>query len=193
MSTTNHITAQDFFIKRSDREYLLKQTSKVIWFTGLSGAGKSTLANALEVKLSKSNKLTYILDADNIRLGLNQDLGLSDKDRSENIRRISEVAKLFLDTGTIVIVASISPFKKDREAAKNLIGRENFIEIHVNTPLSICQQRDPKGLYKKSNLGEIINLTGINSIYEAPETPALRINTSIQTIDNSIDAIINLL
>lgn len=162
---------------------------RVIWFTGLSGSGKSTLANALEAVLHGQGKRTYILDGDNIRQGLNKDLGFTDADRVENIRRIAEVAKLMLDAGLIVITAFISPFRREREMARELIGSENFVEIHVSTPLDVCEQRDVKGLYKKARQGLIPNFTGINSPYEEPENPDLTVIGSDGPLEVSLAAL----
>lgn len=151
---------------------LVERKSKpVVWLTGLSGSGKSTLANHLELALSKRGVQVYVLDGDNVRSGLNSDLTFSDEDRKENIRRIAEVAKLFSDSGTIVITAFISPFIEDRENAKKIIGEDNFIEVHVDTSLDVCESRDVKGLYKKARSGEIPNFTGIDSPYEEPTKP----------------------
>ncbi|AVA25715.1 adenylyl-sulfate kinase [Rhizobium sp. NXC24] len=158
-------------ITRQDRERLNEHQGKVIWFTGLSGSGKSTLANALEMELHNQGKRTYILDGDNIRQGLNKDLGFTDADRVENIRRIAEVAKLMMDAGLIVLTAFISPFRREREMARELIGLENFLEVFVDTPLDICEQRDPKGLYRKARDGKLPNMTGVSSPYEAPTSP----------------------
>ena len=160
-----------FSVTRHDREKLGGHAGKVIWFTGLSGAGKSTIANALEVELHRQGKRTYILDGDNIRQGINRDLGFSEVDRIENIRRVAEVARLMLDAGVIVITAFISPFRQDRQLARDLIGTADFIEVFVNTPLAECEARDPKGLYKKARSGQLANMTGIDSAYEAPEHP----------------------
>lgn len=175
---SKNLFPQSFDIARRDREKIKGHQGKVIWFTGLSGSGKSTLANALDCALHEAGKHTYILDGDNIRHGLNQDLGFTDEDRVENIRRIAEVSKLMLDAGLIVMTAFISPFKAERDMARSLIGPENFIEVHVNTPLEICETRDPKGLYKKARAGVISNMTGINSAYEAPTSPDICINTA---------------
>ena len=174
----DHIFPQALSLSREHRESLKGHPGKVIWFTGLSGSGKSTLANALDQALHQAGKHTYILDGDNIRSGLCSDLGFSDADRVENIRRIAEVSKLMLDAGLIVMTAFISPFRADREMARELIGTKNFIEVYVNTPLDVCETRDPKGLYKKARAGLIPNMTGINSAYEAPMTPDFTIGTS---------------
>lgn len=155
-------------VTKEERQQLLKQKSPVIWLTGLSGSGKSTIANELAIKLQQEGKLAYILDGDNVRMGLNRDLGFSDDDRKENIRRIAEVAKLLSDAGVIVITAFISPFREEREKAKEIIGRDNFIEVFVRTSLETCEKRDPKGLYKKARAGEIPMFTGIDSPYEEP-------------------------
>lgn len=165
-----------FTISREDREKLSGQKALVIWFTGLSGAGKSTLANLLEIELHQRDLRTYILDGDNIRQGLSKDLGFSEADRIENIRRISEVAKLMLDAGLIVITAFISPFARDRALAKELIGADKFFEIYVSTPLEVCEARDVKGLYSKARAGKIPDFSGISSPYEAPSEPFFELN-----------------
>jgi bifunctional enzyme CysN/CysC len=167
-----NVHRQALSITRVDRERLNGHSGKVIWFTGLSGSGKSTLANALEVELHSQGMRTYILDGDNIRHGLNKDLGFTEADRVENIRRIAEVAKLMMDAGMIVMTAFISPFKREREMARELIGSEHFLEVYVSTPLEVCEERDVKGLYKQARAGKIPNMTGINSPYEAPDTPS---------------------
>ncbi len=164
-----NIHKQAHTITRIERERQNGHPGRVIWFTGLSGSGKSTIANALEIALHEKGYRTYILDGDNIRHGLNKDLGFTDEDRVENIRRVAEAAKLMLDAGLIVMTAFISPFRREREMARELIGSENFMEVYVNTPLEVCEQRDVKGLYKKARSGEIPNMTGISSPYEAPE------------------------
>lgn len=167
-----NVHKQAFTIVRVDRERLNGHPGKVIWFTGLSGSGKSTIANALEMELHARGIRTYILDGDNIRQGLNKDLGFTDAERVENIRRIAEVAKLMMDAGLIVLTAFISPFRQEREMARELIGSDSFLEIYISTPLEICEQRDVKGLYKQARQGKIPNLTGINSPYEPPQNPA---------------------
>jgi bifunctional enzyme CysN/CysC len=179
-----NVHKQALSITRTDRERLNGHKGKVVWFTGLSGSGKSTLANTLEIHLHRRGLRTYILDGDNIRQGLNKDLGFTDADRVENIRRIAEVAKLMMDAGMIVMTAFISPFIREREMARDLIGADHFIEVFVNTPLEICEQRDTKGLYKQARAGKIPNMTGINSPYEAPVEPEYEANTHLQPIDS---------
>jgi bifunctional enzyme CysN/CysC len=176
----DNLHTQALSINRTAREHQHGHKGKVIWFTGLSGSGKSTLANLLEVELHKQGKHTYLLDGDNIRQGLNKDLGFTDADRVENIRRIAEVAKLMMDAGLIVMTAFISPFKRERAMAKQLIGEENFIEVFVDTPLEICEERDPKGLYKKARQGKLPNFSGISSPYEVPENPDITIDGSVE-------------
>jgi bifunctional enzyme CysN/CysC len=175
------------YLTGRDREQKFGHRGKVLWFTGLSGAGKSTLANNLERELFGLGIRTMILDGDNLRSGLNKDLGFSEADRIENIRRTAEVAKLMFDAGLVVIVAVISPFNADRAAAKELIGAENFMEVFVATPLDVCERRDPKGLYAKARSGVIPNLTGIGSPYEPPENPALTLDTSRVSLADSIE------
>lgn len=175
----NHIyPIFDKTLQRNDREKLLGQQSKVIWFTGLSGSGKSTLAIALERELNQRGILCYLLDGDNIRTGINNNLGFSEADREENIRRIAEVSKLFVDCGVVTLAAFISPTNEIRKNAAQIIGEENFVEVFVSTPLEVCEQRDIKGLYQKARKGEIRNFTGISSPFEAPENPAISIDTS---------------
>lgn len=173
-----NVHRQALSITRTDRERLNGHRGKVVWFTGLSGSGKSTLANALEVHLHALGYRTYILDGDNLRHGLNRDLGFTDADRVENIRRVAEIAKIMLDAGMIVLTAFISPFRREREMARELVGSENFIEIYVKTPLDVCESRDPKGLYKKARSGQLPNLSGIGSPYEAPENADIGIDCS---------------
>jgi len=188
----NNLHKYSYRIDKSIRQKKFGHLSPVIWFTGLSGSGKSTLANALEYRLFELGYKTYVLDGDNVRIGLNKDLGFSNEDRKENIRRISEVANLFSDSGTLTLTAFISPFIEDRDIARNIIG-ENFIEVWVKANLEICEERDPKGLYKKARAGEIKNFTGIDSPYESPMNPELIIETDKLDIEQSIDSIIDYL
>ena len=185
-----NIHRQATTISRDDRQHLNGHAGKVIWFTGLSGSGKSTLANALEVALHEQGYRTYILDGDNVRYGLNKDLGFTDADRVENIRRIAEVAKLMLDAGLVVMTAFISPFRREREMAKVLVGDADFIEVFVSTTLEVCEQRDVKGLYKKARAGKIPNMTGINSPYESPLNPGLVIDTGAQSLDEDVQTLL---
>lgn len=165
---------------------MLQQKATLIWFTGLSGSGKSTLAVQLEAQLHDLGFKTYLLDGDNIRAGLNKDLSFAEDGRIENIRRIGEVSKLLLDAGVIVLSAFISPFQADRDQVKSIVGEENYIEIFVDTPIEVCEQRDVKGLYKKARAGEVKNFTGIDSPYEAPRNPDVIIPTHTLSIDESI-------
>jgi adenylylsulfate kinase len=187
----NNIIWHHTKITKKDRIKLTDQKPCIIWFTGLSASGKSTIANALEEALYKNGNFTYLLDGDNIRCGLNSDLGFDEKSRTENIRRIGEVAKLFVDSGLIVITAFISPFKKDRKFVRNLVEDKEFIEVFVDTPIEVCQERDPKGLYKKALKGEIKNFTGIDSLYETPDNPEIILKPD--TIENNLKTIINYL
>ena len=192
--TKNHIhPVFDKILTREDRERLLNQRAKVIWFTGLSGAGKSTLAAALEKELYSRGFLCKLLDGDNIRTGINNNLGFTEEDRKENIRRIAEVCKLFLNCGVITIAAFISPTNEIRKLAKSIIGEEDFIEIFVNPPLEVCEQRDTKGLYKKARRGEIQNFTGISAPFEAPENPALNLDTSALSVEECVEKILEVL
>ncbi len=188
-----NIHPQALAITRSDRERLNGHKGRVIWLTGLSGAGKSTLANAVEAELISRGMRTYVLDGDNIRHGLNRDLGFTDEDRIENIRRVAEVAKLMLDAGLIVMTAFISPFRRERELAKQMIGPENFFEVYVSTPLEVCEQRDTKGLYLKARQGKIPNMTGVTSPYEPPDAPSCEIRTHELSIKECVKAIVHLL
>ncbi len=172
----------DRLLNRSDREERLQQLSKVFWFTGLSGSGKSTLAQALERRLFNEGYFAQVLDGDNIRSGINKNLGFSEADRIENIRRIAEVGKLYLNSGIITLISFISPTRSIRAMAQEIIGAEDFLEIYVNAPLEICESRDVKGLYKKARAGEIKDFTGIDAPYEAPENPALEIRTDQQDL-----------
>ena len=193
MLNSKNIVWHESHIDKEQRSKQKKQKPCIIWFTGLSGSGKSTLANALEVKLFELNYHTYLLDGDNIRHGINSDLGFDDNSRVENIRRIGEISKLFLDSGTIVLTAFISPFKEDREQVRKLVEADEFIEVFVDTPLEICEQRDPKGLYKQARDGKIPHFTGINSPYEIPENPELHIKNDGINIEYITDIIINYL
>jgi adenylylsulfate kinase len=180
-------------LTREDRERLLKQKAKVVWFTGLSGSGKSTLAAALEKELYQRGHLCKLLDGDNIRTGINNNLGFSEEDRRENIRRIAEVCKLFLNCGVITLAAFISPTNEIRRQAMDIIGEENFIEVFVNPPLEVCEQRDTKGLYQKARKGEIKNFTGISAPFEAPENPALNLDTSALSVEECVEKILEVL
>jgi adenylylsulfate kinase len=180
-------------VTRQRRSKLNEHRSVVLWFTGLSGSGKSTLAHALEEKLFQKGCRTFVLDGDNVRHGLNSNLDFSESDRAENIRRISEVSKLMLESGLIVMTAFISPFNKDRNEAKKLISNDDFIEIYCKASLEICEARDVKGLYKKARAGKIKNYTGIDSPYEVPENPDLIIDTDNETLDNAVFIILNFL
>lgn len=164
-------------LNRPDKENLLNQHSRVIWLTGLSGSGKTTIAREIEVELNQMGYLTQILDGDNVRTGINNNLGFTVEDRYENIRRIAEVSKLFLNCGIICINSFISPTKEIRKMAMGIIGKENFIEVYINAPIEVCEQRDPKGLYKKVRAGEIKNFTGIDSPFDAPEKPQIELKT----------------
>ena len=180
-------------VTRKRREEKNAHKSVVLWFTGLSGSGKSTLAHAVEEQLHQYGLNTFVLDGDNVRHGLCSDLGFNDEDRKENIRRISEIAKLMLEAGVITLTAFISPFKAERSMARSLMPHGDFIEIHCFCPLTVCEQRDIKGLYKKAREGEIKDFTGISSPYEEPEKPDLKIDTSQLTLEESIQMVISLL
>jgi adenylyl-sulfate kinase len=180
----------DQMLSRSDKEELLGQKGVMLWFTGLSGSGKSTVAIALERELQKRGLLCRILDGDNIRSGINKGLGFTAEDRRENIRRIAEVAKLFVDTGIITIAAFISPSNELRRMASDIIGAEDFKEVYISTPLEVCEARDVKGLYAKARRGEIKNFTGISAPFEAPEHPALSIDTSKVSLGDSVKQIL---
>jgi len=177
-------------VTREDREKLLKQKGIVIWFTGLSGSGKSTIANEVAYKLHQMGKLTYVLDGDNIRHGLNKNLGFSPEDRNENIRRISEVANLFVDAGLITLTAFISPYKKYRNFCRELVGNDRFIEVYTKASLETCEKRDPKGLYKKAREGIIKDFTGISAPYEEPENPELVIDTDQYSVEESAELVL---
>jgi len=187
---STNVTWHNHKVVREQREELLKQKGVVLWFTGLSGSGKSTIANEVAYKLQKMGKLTYVLDGDNIRHGLNKDLGFSEEDRNENIRRISEMANLFADAGIIAITAFISPYRKYRNYCRTLVGDNRFIEIYAKASLKTCEKRDPKGLYKKARAGEIKHFTGIDDPYEEPEKPELIIDTDIVNIEEGAEIVI---
>lgn len=184
---------QQSSIKRKNRQIKNGHAGAVLWFTGLSSSGKSTLAHQIEKQLFDLGMQVYVLDGDNVRHGLCGDLGFSTEDRAENIRRISEVAKLFMDAGFITLTAFISPYQTDREQAKKLIGKENFFEIYCYCPLEICEKRDVKGLYQRARLGEVKNFTGISSDYEKPLSPALVIDTAQLSLEESANLVITLL
>jgi len=190
MSTSDNIHP-DFqgILQRTEKEKLLNQKAKVLWMTGLSGSGKTTLAQGLEKMMHKEGFLTQILDGDNIRAGINNNLGFSDEDRTENIRRISEISKLFLECGIITINCFVSPTKAIRDQARGIIGSDDFIEIYVNTPIEICEERDVKGLYAKARAGEIQDFTGVNAPFEAPTNPNLEIDTEGASIEESLKAL----
>ena len=175
---STNITWHQSEIDQAAREELLQQKGCVIWFTGLSGSGKSTVANQVAAHLHQSGRITYVLDGDNIRHGLNKNLGFSPEDRQENIRRIGEVAKLFADAGLITTTAFISPYRQDRDVVRDIMSPDRFIEVFVDCPLEVCENRDPKGLYKKARAGELKGFTGIDAPYEAPQSPELVVNTN---------------
>ncbi len=177
-------------ITKTDRQKQYQHKPLVLWFTGLSGSGKSTLADAVEQALFQQNVKTYLLDGDNIRSGLNADLDFTEEGRIENIRRISEVAKLFVDAGTVVLTAFISPFKKDRIFARELLEKGEFVEIFVDCPLEICEQRDVKGLYQKARSGKIKNFTGVDSPFEAPESPEIVVKTAEHTLEECVKQVV---
>ncbi len=189
----NHIYPIKTKVSKTQREELLNQQATLIWFTGLSGSGKSTLAVQLEAQLHAHGFKTYLLDGDNIRAGLNKDLNFTDEGRIENIRRIGEVSKLLLDAGVVVLSAFISPFNADREQVKNIVGAGQYIEVFVDAPIEVCEQRDVKGLYKKARAGEVKNFTGIDSPYEAPQKPDVHIPTHQFSVDQSIETLLNYL
>lgn len=193
MTENNIYPIFDRMLSRQDKEELLKQHSVMIWFTGLSGSGKSTIAIALERELHKCGLLCRILDGDNIRSGINNNLGFTEADRIENIRRIAEVSKLFVDTGIITIAVFISPSNDIREMAANIIGKDDFLEVYVSTPIEECERRDVKGLYAKARRGEIKNFTGISAPFEAPAHPALTLDTSALSLEESVNKLLELI
>jgi adenylylsulfate kinase len=191
MSAATNIVWHHASINRADRAQQRGHRSAILWFTGLSGAGKSTLANAVNAALFETGLSCYVLDGDNIRHGLCRDLGFSDADREENIRRIGEVAKLFLDAGVVVLTAFVSPFRADRDRARALVEPGDFIEIHCAANLAVCEERDTKGLYAKARAGQIPEFTGISSPYEEPETPELRIDTGSQDLESCVQEVLS--
>jgi len=193
MEATKNIVWHATTITKQDRHRVNGHKSAILWYTGLSGAGKSTLANKVEEKLFERGIHTYVLDGDNIRHGLNKGLGFSTEDRKENIRRIGEVSKLFVDAGAFVSTAFISPYREDRDMVRQLVNDGEFIEIFVNAPLDVCEERDPKGLYKKARAGEIKNFTGIDDPYEAPENAELIIYTGEKTLEECAAEVISYL
>lgn len=190
-SASKNVAWHHATVTRERRELLNGHRGAILWFTGLSGSGKSTLAHAVEEHLHRMGCRTFVLDGDNVRHGLCGDLGFSDQDRVENIRRTGEVAKLFLEAGVIVLTAFISPFREDREKVRAMVRPGEFIEIYCQCPMEVCEQRDVKGLYKKARAGEISQFTGISSPYEAPDAPELQINTSEETLEDSVQQVIS--
>ena len=193
MLSNENIVWHEHHVTKEERSKLKNQKPCILWFTGVSGSGKSTIANAVELKLLELKKHTYLLDGDNIRMGLNKGLTFSDEDRVENIRRIGEVAKLFVDSGLIVLTAFISPFQKERDRVRHLVEEDEFIEVFVDTPLEVCEQRDPKGLYKKARDEKIPNFTGISSPYETPHKAEIHIQADKISLDESVKEIIKYL
>jgi adenylylsulfate kinase len=186
-----NIVKHDYTVDQNSRGKLKKHAAKLLWFTGLSGSGKSTIANRVEQALHEKGVHTYCLDGDNVRKGLNKDLSFSPEDRTENIRRIAETANLMIDAGLVVLAAFVSPYKKDRENIRTIVGSENMVEIYVNTSVEECERRDVKGLYKKARAGEIKNMTGISSPYEAPTNPEIEVKTEKLNVDEATEHIIN--
>lgn len=185
-----NVIPHNFSIGKAERGVIKNHDSFLLWFTGLSGSGKSTVANAVEKALVDRGIHTYTLDGDNVRKGLNNNLSFSPEDRTENIRRIAEVAHLMIDAGLVVLAAFVSPYEKDRDGIMQIVGDENYIEIFVNTPIEECERRDVKGLYAKARAGEIQNFTGINAPYEAPNDPHIEIDTSKLTVEEAVTVII---
>ena len=187
---SKHIIPHSYQVSKNHRLAANKHNSFLIWFTGLSGSGKSTIANLVEQKLHERSIKTYTLDGDNIRKGINNDLGFSPKDRTENIRRIAEISNLMIDAGLVVLAAFISPYKKDRQNIRTIVKDVNFVEIYINASLEECERRDLKGLYKKARAGEIKNMTGISAPYEAPENPDIEIFTESEPIEEAVNRIV---
>ncbi|MEH6948627.1 adenylyl-sulfate kinase [Bacillus sp. JJ634] len=193
MDPQQHIFHQSFAVTKEHRQSLHGHRSYILWFTGLSGSGKSTVANMVEGQLHKKGISTYILDGDNLRKGLNQDLGFSSEDRKENIRRVGDVSKLFVEAGIVVLATFISPYASDRENIRNKVGKDEFIEIYVKCSLDDCEKRDPKGLYKKARTGEITNFTGVSAPYEEPEHPEIIIETNRFSVEECALQVIDFL
>jgi adenylylsulfate kinase len=191
MTAATNVVWHDTKVTKESRCAHKAQKPCILWFTGFSGSGKSTIANAVEHRLAELKQHTYLLDGDNVRHGLNKDLGFTDEDRIENIRRIGEVAKLFVDSGLIVVTAFISPFRAERQLVRDLVDEGEFFEVYMSTPLETCEERDPKGLYKKAREGKIKNFTGIDSDYEPPENPEVILDTSSMTVDECVDRVIS--
>ena len=192
MSTpeTNIFPIHDKLLDRGSKEQLLQQSAKVLWFTGLSGSGKSTIANEVERALQAKGHLTVLLDGDNVRAGINNNLGFSEADRTENIRRIAEVAKLFVNAGVITICCFVSPTEALRSLAREIVGSDDFIEIYVNTPVDVCEQRDVKGLYAKARRGEIKDFTGVNAIFEEPSKPEISLSAGNNTVADCVNLVL---
>ncbi|ESP91933.1 MULTISPECIES: adenylyl-sulfate kinase [Pseudoalteromonas] len=188
-----NIVWHNYAVEKTHRSELKGHKPVILWFTGFSGSGKSTVANALESALHQSGVHTYLLDGDNVRHGLCKDLGFSDTDRVENIRRVGELSKLMVDAGLVVLTAFISPFQAERDMVRNLVGEGEFVEVFLDTPLEVCEQRDPKGLYKKARAGEIKNFTGIDSDYQPPVAPEIRLNTGENSLEQSVQQLIDYL
>lgn len=187
---TENVVRQTVKVSRADRQRLNGHKGICLWLTGMSGAGKSTIANAIEQSLHAQGVRTYLLDGDNLRLGLNQDLGFTEEDRQENVRRVAHVANLFVDAGVVVLAALISPFQADRATARQLFDDDSFVEIHVNCPVEVCEARDPKGLYRKAKAGLIQKFTGVSSPYEIPLHAEITLNTSTSTVDACVSEVI---
>lgn len=185
-----NIIPHSYQISKKDRQKTNQHNSFLLWFTGLSGSGKSTIANVVEQELHTKGIKTYTLDGDNIRKGINNDLTFAPEDRTENIRRIAEIANLMIDAGLVVLAAFVSPYKKDRENIRNIVKNDNFVEIFINTSVEECERRDVKGLYKKARAGEIKNMTGISAPYEAPENPDIEIKTENETVNQAVNRIL---
>lgn len=191
MTAATNVVWHDTKVTKESRCAHKAQKPCILWFTGFSGSGKSTIANAVEHRLAELKQHTYLLDGDNVRHGLNKDLGFTDEDRIENIRRIGEMSKLFVDAGLIVVTAFISPFKAERQLVRDLVDKGEFFEVFMSTPLETCEERDPKGLYKKAREGKIKNFTGIDSEYEPPENPEVTLDTSTMTVEECVDRVIS--